>query len=438
MKVLVVDDEKNIRDSVVKYLALEKIEGKTAENGVAAKRILETESFDAAIIDLKMEGMNGLEVLSWLRSQGPELPVIMISAFGEVRDAVEAMKLGAKDYIVKPFDPEELIIRLKRVVEAHQNQERVKTGLLLDSGNEIWESDNPAVQRIAVLAEKVGPTSSTLLITGESGTGKEVLARKIHMLSDRRDQPFVPINIGGIPENLLESELFGYEKGAFTDATRRKTGLVELAARGTLFLDEIGDMPLHLQVKMLRFLQEKRIQRLGGGETIPLDVRIISATNKDLKDLISREKFREDLFFRLNVINIELPPLRERKGDIPRFAGFFIEKLNKTMGHKRKGITPEALDHLMAYDFPGNIRELENMIERAFILSDQDMLGVKDFPDFMAVSPTNSIKPGTVRELEKEAVRQALLKWEGNRTKASKELGFTRRTLLNKLKEYGL
>lgn len=442
-KILIVDDEKNIRDSVVRYLKLEQIDGTAAENGLSAKRMLENEAFDAAVVDLKMPGMDGLKLLQWIRAEGFHIPVIMISAFGEIQDAVEAMKSGAKDYIVKPFDPEELVIRLKRLLEEQANKDRVAIGKRLYHEETIWISKSEKSRKIDRIIGKVAKTGSIVLITGESGTGKEITAKRIHQVSDRAGGPFVPINIGGMPESLLESELFGYEKGAFTGAGSRKQGMIELASSGTLFLDEIGDMPPGLQVKLLRFLQDKKIQRLGSLKTIPVDARIITATNRDLKELIKSGRFREDLYFRLNVINIHLPPLREMINELPQLIGFFIEQFNKIMkkhDRKIKGIAPEALELLQHYSFPGNIRELENLIERAFILAETEMLSISDFD--IEQQDTHEHKPvlkkGTIREMEKETILSALTRWEGNRTKAAGELGISRRTLFNKMKEYGI
>ncbi len=445
MKVLIVDDEKNIRDSISKFLKLENMEVKTAENGISAKRLLEEEYFQAAVIDLKMPGMNGLELLKWIKKEGPNIPVIMISAFGEINDAVNAMKLGARDYIVKPFDPEELSLKLKKLIEEKIVHDRVEIQEETSQAGVEWVGESPKMQEIKRLINKVAKSKTTVLITGESGTGKEVIARAIHSISPGDKFPFVAINVGGIPENLLESELFGYEKGAFTGANNRKPGMFELASNGTLFLDEIGDMPMQLQVKLLRVIQEKKIQRLGGINQIPINARIIVATNKDLEKLVREEKFREDLYFRINVINIHLPPLRERREDIPHLINHFIKKFNKTMGKKILGMESDAIEALMHYDFPGNIRELENIIERAFILSETDKITINDLglPESAKKTderekPDRTTKPKTLKQLEREAIVEALLKWEGNRTKASEELGITRRTLLNKIKEYDL
>ena len=376
MKVLVVDDEKNIRESVERYLRLEGLETAGAENGLSAQRLLSEEAFAAAIVDLRMPGLDGLSLLAWLREQGLRVPVIMISAYGEIRDAVEAMKLGARDYVVKPFDPEELVVRLKRVLENRRLEAEVELAAAPE-GLEVL-GDSPRMREIRAMVEKVAGTPSTVLITGESGTGKEVIARLIHSLSGRADGPFVPVNVGGIPETLLESELFGYEKGAFTGADRRKPGMFELASTGTLFLDEIGDMPLHLQVKLLRVLADRRVQRLGGTLPIPVDARLIAATNRDLNALVADGRFREDLYYRLNVIRLEVPPLRERPGDLAPLVGRLIRRLNARLGKSVRGVDAQALEALRAYPFPGNVRELENLLERAMIFAESDTLGAAD------------------------------------------------------------
>jgi DNA-binding NtrC family response regulator len=437
MRILIVDDEKNIRDSIIRYLALEGMEGVSADNGETAAKLLEEEAFDAAIVDLRMPRMGGLELLSRIESAELRVPVIMISAFGEIHDAVEAMKRGAKDYIVKPFDPEELILRLKRIIGNRKNEGVVSAARYEREEGILSLVESDAGKETARLVQKVARTDSTVLITGESGTGKEVTAMRIHALSGRGAQPFIPLNIAGIPDSLLESELFGYEKGAFTGAQARKLGLAELAAGGTLFLDEIGDLPVHLQVKILRFIQEKKIQRLGGTRIIPVDVRIIAATNRDLTKLVADAKFREDLFFRLNVFAIHLLPLRERREDIAKFARFFVSAFNRKMGKKIKGISKEALLLLEDYPFPGNIRELENSIERAFILTEGDTLAAEDF-DLPKVREERPLRGGSLKEMERNAIVDALEKTGWNKTKASELLGFTRRTLFNKLKEYDL
>jgi two-component system response regulator AtoC len=311
----------------------------------------------------------------------------MISAVGDIGDAVEAMKLGARDYIVKPFNPEELVIRIKRIIENQQLKEQVELGVRNLAHLKDWVGESSDMLQVKVLVKKIAPTPSTVLITGDSGTGKEVVARAIHEQSPRANDPFIAINIGGVPETLLEAELFGFEKGAFTGAVSRKIGMFEHASSGTLFLDEIGEMPIHLQVKLLRVIQERKIQRLGGTQSIPINARILAATNKNLDERIQQGKFREDLYYRLNVIQIRLPPLRERQEDIPLLAGYFVKKFNSVMGKAIKGIEPEALRALQGYEFPGNVRELENIIERAVILAHTDHITLRE----LEIVPTSSI-----------------------------------------------
>ena len=440
MKVLICDDEENIRNLMKRFLALEGLDSDTAENGLSAERMLRSDVYDAVLIDLRMPGMDGLELLKWLRQEGFRMPAIMISAHGEITDAVEALKNGADDYIVKPFDPEEVVIKLKNLVEAASlksvAESSGKDGSLVGESPEMMD-----VQRII---EKIAPTHATVLITGESGTGKEVVAREIHRLSSVKEGPFIAINIGGVPENLLESELFGYEKGAFTGALQRKTGLFELASGGTLFLDEIGDMPFSLQVKILRVLQEKKITRLGGTNPMPINARIIAATNKDLESMVREGRFREDLFYRLNVVRIHIPPLRERPADIPVLAAYIIAKYSKEMGLKITGFTPEALDALRHHSFYGNVRELENIIERAMIFADSETIGINDLDlrsglqknDVPKAVPASDVL--TLRDAERNAIIRALQRWEGNRTRAAEELGISRRTLISKIQEYGI
>ncbi len=442
MKILIVDDEKNIRDLMARYLSLESMEAIGAENAFSAQRLLREQSFDACLVDLKMPGMNGLELIKWVRNEGFRMPVIMASAHGEITDAVEALKSGAQDYIVKPFNPEEVVIKLKSIVEA-QNLRNIKESDSRQISEYSLIGETAPMLRIKDLIARVAPTNSTVLINGESGTGKEVAARSIHAQSSVCNGPFVPINIGGVPENLLESELFGYEKGAFTGAVGRKSGMFELAFGGTLFLDEIGDMPLVLQVKILRVLQEKCITRLGGTEPMPINARIICATNKNLEELVRQGKFREDLFYRLNVVRIEMPPLRERKEDIPLLCSGILRKLNSSMGRHFTGFTPQALEKLKNHSFYGNVRELENILERAAIFSEteiitDDCLELKGSTLYKS-SDTNekTVEGLSLSEIEKIAIEKALRRWEGNRTKAAEELGITRRTLINKIAEYG-
>ncbi|NLZ68687.1 MAG: sigma-54-dependent Fis family transcriptional regulator [Spirochaetales bacterium] len=446
MRVLIVDDEVNIRNLMSRFLKLEGIESEGAENGLSAQRMVKEKPYDALLVDLKMPGIDGLELLKWLRAEGFRMPIIMISAHGDISDAVTALKEGAQDYIVKPFDPEELTIRIKSLVEASTLRSLVESGKSGEETSKTFIGESLPMKKIKELIAKIAPSNATVLITGESGTGKEVVAREIHENSAVASGPFVAINIGGVPENLLESELFGYEKGAFTGAVQRKLGMFELASGGTLFLDEIGDMPQSLQVKILRVLQDRKITRLGGTTPLPINARIIAATNKNLEEMVTKGTFREDLFYRLNVVRITLPPLRDRKEDIPLLAASIIKKFNRNMASKVNGFSPEALDMLKSHTFFGNVRELENVLERAIIFCDGELITVDDLDLRGSVS-----RPGTevsipdikvdsegqsLREMEKQAVIRALRRWEGNRTKASEELGISRRTLITKIAEY--
>ncbi|MCX7948596.1 MAG: sigma-54 dependent transcriptional regulator [Treponemataceae bacterium] len=471
LTVLVIDDERNLRESLKLYLEGEDFRVLLAPSAEAGKDVLEKERCDVVVVDLKMPGMSGLDFLHWMKESGPAIPLIMMSAHGDIQDAVEAMKGGAADYLVKPFHPEELVVRLRRVVSEARLISRAQVVEAVHRGtakkangkehDEVWLGESPAMKTLRALIDKVAPTDSTVLITGESGTGKEVVARSIHRLSKRSDGPFVPINLGGIPENLLESELFGYEKGAFTGAEGRKVGLFELASGGTLFLDEIGDMPLHLQVKLLRVLQDRKLIRLGGSRPIPIDVRIIAATNKNLEEAVREGRFREDLYYRLAVIRLHIPPLRERKEDIPVLAQRFTERFARELGRYPRRLSAEVLQFLDRYPFPGNVRELENAIERAVILSEGEEIKIEDFsfagpwqaspPTFSGMEPPAAVgepprnpsglgglEGRSLQELEREAIRLALLRNGGHREKTAQELGITRRTLLNKIREYGL
>ena len=446
MKILIVDDEPNIRDLMCRFLRIESIDGIGAENAFSAQRLLREEPFDGILVDLKMPGMDGLEFVRWVRDEGFRMPIIMMSAHGEIRDAVDALKHGVQDYIVKPFNPEEVVIKLKNLVEA-QNFRTLQEMEERLPQERAFIGESIQIRKIKDTITRIAQTNSSILITGESGTGKEVVARTIHEQSPVSSGPFVAINIGGVPENLLESELFGYEKGAFTGANSRKIGMFELANGGTLFLDEIGDMPFSLQVKILRVLQERSITRLGGTEPLPINARIICATNKDLEQMVRDGKFREDLFFRLNVVRIHIPPLRERKDDIPLLAAWIIKKLNANMGRHFSGLTPEAMEKLKSYDFYGNIRELENILERAAIFSDGDLItddnielrGEDLRPAASKGAATSAdMEAVSLKEIEKQTIEKALRRWEGNRTKAAKELGITRRTLITKIEEYDL
>ncbi len=445
MQVLLVDDEPNLLVSLEGFLKTEGIGCFTAPEGRTAQAILQERTVDAVVLDLRMPGMDGMSLLRWIKDSGPDVPVIIASAHGDVGDAVQAMKLGAYDYLVKPFDPDELVLRLRKAVKERTLANGAEAERRSSDEGVEFVGSSPAILDARRLIEKAAVTPATILLTGESGTGKEVAARLVHQAS-RRPGPFIAVNLGAIPDTLVESELFGHEKGAFTGADSRKQGLFELAQAGTLFLDEIGELPLHLQVKLLRALQERKIQRLGGVQGIPVDARIVAATNRDLEAMVREGRFREDLYYRINVIRIVLPPLRERAGDVAALADHFIRKLSGSMGRRIDGLSPEALSLLEGYPFPGNIRELQNAVERALILSDKPFLEAEDFQFFSpsalnpAVSAPNDRLPGsgTLAELERAAILAALERNSGRREQTARELGITRRTLLTKLKEYGV
>jgi two-component system response regulator AtoC len=445
MKVLIVDDEKNIRESLRKYLSLEDIDSSSAEDGNAALILLENEHFDAIILDLKLPGMSGQEILEWIVAKGIITPVIMISAHGEIPDAVNALKSGAKDYLTKPFNPDELIIKLKGLVENKRRENVIEANKRTAPKENSLIGESPAMKTLSAQIDKIANSDVTVLITGESGTGKEVAAKEIHKRGQRSGEPFVAVNIGGIHESLMESELFGHEKGSFTGAVSRKIGLFELAGRGTLFLDEIGEMPMPLQVKLLRVLQERKIRRLGGTSDIPINARIISATNKDVESMVKEEKFREDLYYRLNVFRINLPPLRERSEDILLLANYLLDKSAARMTKVSYHFSKEAEKKMLAYSYPGNIRELENILERALIYCEENEIKAEDIdlhqkqdsakPDFHISSlQENSM----LEDIEKKAIQDVLTRNAGNRTKAAAELGVSRKTIINKIKYYGL
>jgi two-component system response regulator AtoC len=438
MKILIVDDEKTLRDKISRFLSLEPdFEIQTAENAFSAQRRIGENAFDIVVTDLDMPDMNGLELIQWIQEEKPALPVLMMSGYGQIADAVEAMKRGARDYVVKPFDLENLLKRIRQIVGSQQLQEKVELGKQAGDVSQELIGNSPAMLKLVSAVRQVAPTPATVLIAGESGTGKEVVARMIHRLSPRNQRPFVAINVGAVPENLLESELFGHEKGAFTGADFRKAGLFEEASSGTLFLDEIGEMPIHLQVKLLRVLQEREIQRIGSTKSIPIDARILAATNKNLEEQIEKGQFREDLYYRLNIVQLTVPPLRERREDIPLLAGHFLKKFSHAMGKSVNAFEADALRTLQNYAFPGNVRELENSIERALIFAETETIRLKNL-ELSSKASTRQMKTGTLEEAQKLVIIETLRRWEGNRTRAAKELGIDRKTLLNKIKDYGL
>ncbi len=450
--ILIVEDKKSMAEMLRASLEAEGYKCVLAGDGETAVSLIKKEVFDLIISDLKLPGRDGLEVLRAVQEEDPSVPVIIMTAFGTIETAVQAMREGAFDFITKPFDMDHLLVLIRRALEQKRlfrenillREERTtKDGIPTIIGS------SPVMQSLIEKVKKVAKTRSTVLLLGESGTGKELFARAIHHLSPRADGMFVPVNCAAIPRDLLESELFGHEKGAFTGASSRRLGKFELAHGGTIFLDEIAELELSLQAKLLRVLQDHRIERIGGTKLIQVDVRVIAASNTDLAKAVKEGRFREDLFYRLNVFPVEIPPLRERKEDIPLLVEFFIEKFSKEMKTEKKTITEEALKLLMEYNWKGNVRELENTIERAMILADGPEIQPKhisllgtDTETCLEALPMDGPLEETTRAALKIAesirIKRALERSRWNKTKAAEELKISYKTLLTKIKEYGL
>ena len=455
--ILVVDDEPNYLVVLSELLKDEGFEILTAQRGEDGLRIVEETDLDLVITDMRMPGMDGVALLRAIKSYNPNLPVIMITAFGEVEKAVVAMKAGAYNYLVKPFNNEELLVNIRKAIEHYsllRENLRLRDEAKIRYGFASIVGKNARMQEIYRLIEKVAPTPASVLITGESGTGKELVARAIHVNSPREKGPFISVNCAALPETLLESELFGHERGAFTGATSLRKGRFELADSGTLFLDEIGDIPLTLQSKLLRVLQERSFERVGGDRSIHVDVRIITATNKDLKNEVDEGRFREDLYYRLNVVHIHLPPLRERSDDIPMLTEHFISKFVKMLNKPDLKISGEALRYLVGLPWEGNVRELENTIERAAILCSgnlitpedvhPDTVSSKEKPDwspdidFEKFLPANLPLPEVLSGVEEQMVKRALEDADYVQARAAEALGITKSLLQYKMKKYNL
>ncbi len=447
-RVLVVDDEENLRLVVRTFLKREGYEVEVAATGEDALALVETFGPDVILTDVRMPKMGGLDLLSTLKAKGNDCTVIVMSAYGNVDLALEAMKAGAYDYIQKPFKAEEVVLTLRKAEEREalrRENRALRQEIRKENLFEDLLAKSPPMQAIFKTVTKIADYKTTALITGESGVGKELIARAIHRKSTRRGGPFIAVNCGAIPETLLESELFGYRKGAFTDASADRIGLFEQATHGTLLLDEIGELPLPLQVKLLRVLQEETIRRLGDTKDVKIDVRILAATHRDLQAETKAGRFREDLFYRINVLPIAVPPLRERREDIPLLIDHFVSRNNARFGTHIHGVDTEARRLLMEYPWPGNVRELENTIERAMVLAEKDTIGADDLPERVreAKDPIQlhltsgelSIKK-TARVIEEILIRRALTKTKGNRTRAAEVLEISHRALLYKIKDY--
>jgi DNA-binding NtrC family response regulator len=446
-KILVVDDEKLTLKNLKYILTKEGYEVKAVDNGMSALNLLKNEEFDLVITDLKMNMVSGLDILEKCKEWYPDTEVIMITAYGSIDSAIQAMKLGAYHYITKPFRLDELKILVKEALEKvriKKENKRLREEIERLKGTVVHIiTQNPEMKKILELAEKVAPTDCPVLILGETGTGKELLARYIHQHSRRKDKAFLAINCGAFTEELLANELFGHEKGAYTGAVSTKKGLLEVASGGTLFLDEITEMSPTMQVKFLRVLQEKEFIRLGGTEPIKVDVRIIAATNRDIKKEIEKGRVREDLYYRLNVISFDLPPLCQRKEDIPLLCYYFLNKYAKEMNKEVKEISEEAMELLLSYDYPGNVRELENIIARAVALTNSSKIELSHLPEdfrkfkIFTFRKKNSPLP-TLEDQEKEYIKMVLKEVGGNKTLAAQILGIDRATLWRKLKKYSL
>lgn len=436
-KLLIVDDELSVRDSLGKWFKEEGYEIGSAESANEALTRLAEQKWDAALVDIKMHGTDGIELQKRMHELDPDLMVIMMTGYASVETAVAALKNGAYDYVTKPLDPEEIAHLVKNAM-AHKRSEKENV-LLRQTVAEIARPEamvgqSVAMKRVFDAIETVGPTDATVLITGESGTGKELVARAVHQASPRRFHPLVVIHCGALTETLLESELFGHEKGAFTGAQYRKKGKFEIAEGGTVFLDEIGDISLKTQTDLLRVLQEREIVRVGGNQSIKVDFRCVAATNKDLEKLIEEGKFRPDLFYRLNVFHIELPPLRERHDDIPLLVDHFVHKFSLQMNKKINRVAPDAMDMLQQQPWTGNVRELENAVERAMVVAQEPEIRQQDF--VFKVSVVNGI-PKSLEEVEKAHILRTLENCNWNQSRAAEVLEIDRVTLHHKLKKYG-
>ncbi len=444
MNILVVDDDKLANEFFTITLKRAGYSVDSVYSGENAFDAISAGAYDIVVTDLKMKGMDGIDLLRSIKKAQPETVVILVTAYGTVENAVKAMKIGAYDFLLKPVTPDALEMIVERAAELirlKNENRRLRSDLASRFKNIVGKSSK--MKKVFELIETTADARSTILVTGESGTGKELVAKAIHYSSNRKEGPFIKLNCAALPENLVEAELFGYERGSFTGAVRQRKGKFEMAHSGTLLLDEISEMPLGLQAKLLRVLQEKEIERIGSSVSIEIDVRIIATSNRDLKEFIKKERFREDLYFRLNVIPVHIVPLRERMEDIPLLVEHFIEKYNKENGKAINSVDDEVMRLLLKYHWPGNVRELENYIERGVVTSSDTTLKRTDFPADLSLGRLADEIPGidigmSLADSEKYLILKTLEKYDGNKTKAAEVLDITPRTIRNKLAEYNL
>ncbi|HUJ09444.1 MAG TPA: sigma-54 dependent transcriptional regulator [Verrucomicrobiae bacterium] len=443
--ILIVDDERNTRDGLQRALQ-SRYEVLLAEDSPKALQLLESNPVDVLLTDLKMPGIDGMGLLRRAMAL-PQPPVcIMMTAYGSIENAVQAMQAGAYHYVTKPVNLDELEVVLERALKSRRIEaENINLRKQIEHkfGLEHIIGESAVMRQVFETVQQVAPMRTTVLITGETGTGKELIAKAIHNLSPRKNGSFIAVHAAALPSTLLESELFGHEKGAFTGAIERRIGRFELADGGTLFLDEVGELEPLMQVKLLRVLEERAFERVGGTKTLHVDVRLVAATNRNLKKLVNEGKFRDDLFYRLSVVAVDLPPLRDRRQDIPLLVKTFLDELSRESGKQVREVTPEALNLLLAYDWPGNVRELRNVIEQMVVLARTERLGVRDVPPQVRgaadLTKIDVVRTGmTVEEAERQLILQALKETGGNRTHAARKIGISRRTLHRKLKQYGL
>lgn len=444
--ILVVDDEPLVRDLLNEVLKREGYRVTLVKDGHSALKRIKENHFDLVVTDVKMPGLDGLTLLKEIKKVSPSTFVMVITAYGSIEDAVQAMKEGACDYLTKPVIPDQIKIAIQKISQ-YQNLLRENRYLKSEIDhiyrNKQLIGESPPMKRVYRMIAKAAPTKSTVLIYGETGTGKELVAREIHNISPRKRRPFIKVNCAALPEDLLESELFGYEKGAFTGALEKKEGRFELADTGTILLDEISETSFNFQAKLLRVLQEREFERVGGTRTIKVDVRVIATTNMDPLEAVKKGKLREDLYYRLNVIPISLPPLRERKEDIPLLVSYFLKKYGSQDGRRLKGVTSECLEMMSRYHWPGNVRELENAVQRAIVVSEGNYITPRDL--FLQINNDDAISEfpfdfsdATLEEMEKRLIQYTLRKVAGNRTRAAEILGVSVRTIRNKIKKYHL